>query len=375
MYSRRIPELDGLRGVAIALVLYYHYFQARLTAPHGTVSYFLFAIGRLSWSGVDLFFVLSGFLIGGILIDNQGSPHYFSTFYIRRACRIFPIYLIDCLLFLLGSELLSGRRASPFWPYWYPTLPRFSYLVYVQNLYMAHRGTWGGTGMAPTWSLAVEEQFYLVVPTLLLVFRRHIEYVLGAIILSVPILRVALYFRLPHGGFADYVLMPCRADALLLGVLCAVLVRRPWFWSLLAERRRAFCWAAAVLGLGLSWLGLENSLPEFSLKMASVGYTWLALFYSTILLLSISNQDALLAKGLRRKTLGWLGSISYGVYLFHFWILAGSVALLRGNTYAIHDFRDLAAVVFALSLTLAVCTLSWRFFEKPLVRLGHRASY
>ena len=99
--DKRIPELDGLRGIAIALILILHYFVVNIKADLGsTLAYFL-ACFRLTWSGVDLFFVLSGFLIGGILLDNRESTNYFRVFYVRRTCRIFPLYYVNLLLFFL----------------------------------------------------------------------------------------------------------------------------------------------------------------------------------------------------------------------------------------------------------------------------------
>ena len=125
----------------------------------------LLAAGLLTWSGVDLFFVLSGFLIGGILLDARESPRYFQTFYIRRAYRIFPLYGVMTFLFLmrhLPFRLLPGHfgDVSPL------TIPWWSYVTLTQNFWMAQQGWYGAVAMAVTWSLAVEEQFYLTIPLL-----------------------------------------------------------------------------------------------------------------------------------------------------------------------------------------------------------------
>jgi peptidoglycan/LPS O-acetylase OafA/YrhL len=157
----RIPVLDGLRGIAILLVLLYHgLFTIRFeSVPLVRLS----AIGKLSESGVDLFFVLSGFLIGGILLDVKDSPHYFKTFYVRRAYRILPLYMAVlgiCLLRLISFHLFPdwfGSRQPK-------NIPFLSYVFFFQNFWMAFLGSFGLAFLSPTWSLAVGEQFYLTVP-------------------------------------------------------------------------------------------------------------------------------------------------------------------------------------------------------------------
>ena len=216
----RIPALDGLRGIAILLVLLFHGLYNN-HVDSKLVSIFL-SLGRLSWSGVDLFLVLSGFLIGGILLDAKDSPRYFTTFYLRRAYRILPIYGvvvgIYSLRYLPVSVLHSwaGSAAIPFGAY--PT--------FTQNFWMASRGTFGPVSMAVTWSLAVEEQFYLTAPLIVRrLSRKRLVYMLAAIVFLAPILRVLLVFTFHQDCLAAYVLMPCRADALCLGMLSAILVR------------------------------------------------------------------------------------------------------------------------------------------------------
>jgi peptidoglycan/LPS O-acetylase OafA/YrhL len=150
----RIPELDGVRGLAILLVLVFHW-AAFQPAPH-SFAYYLMVPRNLMWSGVDLFFVLSGFLIGGGLIDNRASPNYFSTFYRRRIYRIFPFYYLMVGLFLIGSFVLPAAFLFT------GAIPRWPFLLFVQNIGFAIplAAPWLGV----TWSLAVEEQFYLLFP-------------------------------------------------------------------------------------------------------------------------------------------------------------------------------------------------------------------
>jgi peptidoglycan/LPS O-acetylase OafA/YrhL len=158
----RIPGLDGVRGFAIILVLLWHYVAMPLTHQPGGGLNFVRQILGVCWSGVDLFFVLSGFLLGGILIENRNSPNYFRTFYLRRASRIFPLYYawlfaVVCAGYFLGSGKLFPVFAGfgSFWPFF----------TYTQNItQVLVPNTEGGAVLGVTWSLAVEEQFYLILP-------------------------------------------------------------------------------------------------------------------------------------------------------------------------------------------------------------------
>jgi peptidoglycan/LPS O-acetylase OafA/YrhL len=195
-WSRRIPALDGLRGIAILLVLLMHsIFQMQTNSVFVSR---LLALGKLSWSGVDLFFVLSGFLIGGILLDARESPRYFQTFYIRRAYRILPLYAVITTIFLfhhLPFHFLPGRLGA-FSPL---TIPWFSYLTFTQNFWMGPLGC-GLPAMAVTWSLAVEEQFYLTVPWVIRKVRGNLlVFVMIAVVAGAPLLRVWLRHRLSYG--------------------------------------------------------------------------------------------------------------------------------------------------------------------------------
>ena len=155
----RVPELDGLRGFAILLVISIHYFyNPGPNLPRGL--HYLQSFFALGWTGVDLFFVLSGFLIGGILLDVRASPDYFKTFYIRRFFRIVPLYYLwlFCLIALvfLGHSFFPSQTQSTQpaidWQIW-------AHFLFLQNLWSNHYSTLAGWWLAVTWSLAIEEQF------------------------------------------------------------------------------------------------------------------------------------------------------------------------------------------------------------------------
>ncbi len=215
--SGRIPELDGIRGLAIGMVLLWHYFVYPATAalataaPTTALSYAL-VFGRLTWTGVDLFFVLSGFLIGGILLDARKAANYFQVFYTRRFFRIVPIYAALLLVFPSLITVMEWSHPGNFNWLTADALPWYSYWTFTQNFWMAAAATLGANALGITWSLAIEEQFYLTLPLLvrLLAGRRLLVCVLTGIFLA-PLARITILHFWPYNWVAAFALMPCRA--------------------------------------------------------------------------------------------------------------------------------------------------------------------
>jgi peptidoglycan/LPS O-acetylase OafA/YrhL len=357
--STRIPALDGLRGIAISLVLLWHaVFQLQ---PTSRFLAHLLVVGRLTWSGVDLFFVLSGFLIGGILLDAQHSPRYFKTFYLRRAFRILPLYAVALLLF---SIRFLPFRAHPF----LSPIPLASYFTFTQNIWMAAQGIFGAVSMSATWSLAVEEQFYLTAPFIVRgVTRSGLTGILVSAVFAAPLLRMALHLLLPHGNFAAAVLMPTRADALSLGFLCALLARNSRSWTFLLARPKAINWITAAFFLGFAALsGWGYRSPTL---MAILGYSWVALFYTGCLLIAITGSCKPLVRLLCNRYLRQLGLVAYCTYLFHQSVIEG----IRNIMLFPHG--QILGGLVGIVITIAVARLSWTFFEKPLLRRGHAYQY
>lgn len=365
--STRIPALDGLRGVAILLVLLCHaVFEYH---PRSVFFSDLIVVGRLAWSGVDLFFVLSGFLIGGILLDVKDSPRYFKTFYARRAYRILPLYAIVVALFSLRF-LTSRGSAGPLGNFSVSPIPWASYVTFTQNIWMGLLGTFGAGTMAATWSLAVEEQFYLTVPFVIRkVQRSHLTVVLLSIIVGAPVLRTALHLFFVNGNFACYVLMPCRADALSLGVLCALLVRTTGSWKYLLAHRRALCWVTGLMSLGFIPLTIWGD--GMSTPMVTIGYSWLALFYTGCLLIAVTRADATVLRILSNQHLMQLGGLAYCTYLLHLSFMEGSRRFLGLRFPLSSTTTQFVGALIGVALTLVVAKLSWAFFEKPLLCRGH----
>jgi peptidoglycan/LPS O-acetylase OafA/YrhL len=375
--TARIPALDGLRGIAILLVLLWHGVFAQYS-PSPLLTKLLSA-GKLSWSGVDLFFVLSGFLIGGILLDAREAHFYFRAFYLRRVCRILPLYLLVVSLYLLCYLSIPGFSAWLGFDVLH--IPAWTFFLFVQNFWMVPLGQFGAGPLGITWSLAIEEQFYLTVPWIIRKLSGgHLIALLLSVVIAAPVLRTLLFFTLQHGGFADYVLMPCRADALCMGVLCSVLLREPHAWTWI-QRKFAFVGTLGVmLLLALVWLSVRNT-DVFSAPMVTVGYSLLALFYSCGLLAALAKKPRLFERFLTIQPLRQLGKIAYCVYLIHY-------PMLRlGNKAVAASLRDLAVIHHAggisvllgdalgFAATLFLACLSWRFLEQPALRRGHRYRY
>lgn len=379
--TQRIPELDGLRGLAILLVIICHYIADASHPPLGFVADHLITILALGWSGVDLFFVLSGFLIGGILLRSRNSPEYFRTFYLRRVHRILPVYYSWILLYLVfvGISVYALLKPVIMTP---PGIAIASqdlavvpkYLLFLQNiLYSPRPFEW--QWFTVTWSLAVEEQFYLLAPPIIRwVSQRILLVILCSTLIAAPVLRYVSFVYFPQlDHFAQFA-MPCRADALALGILAAISWRSKAVQSYL-HRNPGFLQRTSVY-LGVCIVGLLWWLVRpLNVVTITAGYSFLALFYVSLLLLVISQTNSFVARCMRISLLRRLGGISYCVYIIHLTINT------LGHRFLMHQEPDLShwqgilitCSAFVLSLTIA--SLSWRFFEKPLIRRGHRFAY
>jgi peptidoglycan/LPS O-acetylase OafA/YrhL len=372
--STRIPELDGLRGLAISLVILSHYIGSAEHAPLGYWTHRVLSALSVGWSGVDLFFILSGFLIGGILLDARDGPRYFRPFYMRRVFRILPVYYLWTLLY---AALVLGALWHP--PGNFPAAPRELLQVPIHLLFLQNMQF----GMAPfpwlwfavTWSLAVEEQFYLVAPPLIrFLSPRNLLIVLAMTICLAPLLRFMVYqYWLPRTIGAVF-FMPCRADALASGMLLALAWRKDWFRALLVKYRRQLQHALLFLFLGVGALLWWLAHP-LNIVTATVGFSWMAMFYGCLLVVVLSHTQGWLAGIMRWSVLRFLGMVSYCIYMIHFAFNFLAHKLLLHAPPQVYNARGVGVSLLALGLTLAVAAFSWRYFEQPLIRRGHSYAY
>lgn len=365
----RIPELDGIRGLAILLVLLYHYFLLGFHPAIHTWQWYAQAPLRLAWSGVDLFFVLSGFLIGGILCDAKNSDSYYKTFYARRIHRIFPLYFLWVAIFLVGLFLTGPESPSPLRSLFNRDLPLWPYFVFLQNFFMSAHRDFGAQWLRITWSLAVEEQFYLVLPWIVRTFTtRGLAIVTAASVLCAPIFRYVLWLS-GNDYFGPYTLLLSRADGLGMGVLIAIACRNERTWTWLAERRKYLYPALLVFGCGTALLYLRHYLEDRPFYV--FGLSWVAAFYATLLTLTVVNPGRIETSIFRHVLLGKLGTIAYAVYIFH----EGTNRLLHfavfGTEPNIKDWQSLAITLLSVVIVMVLAAVSWRFMEKPLIRSAH----
>ncbi|MGA7914171.1 MAG: acyltransferase [Candidatus Acidiferrales bacterium] len=373
--EKRWPELDGLRGTAILLVFLLHYVTDSRThqATFGLLYRFA-AIFRLGWSGVDLFFVLSGFLIGGILIDARASSNYFRTFYIRRVHRILPVYYLWITLYaILGYAIMksgSPKYAAALGGALHPVV----YLLFLQNILSAPYSLYGHYMLSPDWSLAVEEQFYLVAPFLIRwLSLKRLTAVLVACVIGAPVLRYFIFPLSPGGPDRVYSLMPCRADALAMGMLAAIAWRstaRDW----LRQRAVPLKIASGFLFLGACAMTKWMPGPKTPVE-AALQYSWLASLYTSILLLALLDTRGLVARVARWSFLRECGRISYCFYLIHLGILGACHWIFFGALPRINDWQGLGVTVLAALLAWTIAQLSWKYLEKPLIDRGHAKTY
>jgi peptidoglycan/LPS O-acetylase OafA/YrhL len=323
----RNPGLDALRGLACLLVVGFHYFSVG-TFAGGRVLMYLFAPG---WSGVDLFFVLSGYLVGGQLLDARATPGNVETFYIRRVARTWPLYFL-----LLLTVAATGNGVIPWQAF-----------VFLQNVLWSTTDPVGASWIQPTWSLAIEEQFYLLLPAaVLLLRRRQLAFLLTIVLLAALLLRAFLV-----NSTASYYLLPCRADELALGIGVAMAMRdqkaRAWLASHLDT--------VSVLTLGLGAVGFGAIMAGRPDPVMLIGIP--GLVYAGLLVLVV------LGPARSVPGIGRVGAWSYPLYLFHGPIGSSVVAALG---------HSLAAGLIALLLAVGVSAALHLTIERPIHRWARR---
>jgi peptidoglycan/LPS O-acetylase OafA/YrhL len=364
----RIPALDGLRGIASLMVLLFH-FGPHLVRDDNSRFLFLNSVPLLWFQGVDLFFVLSGFLISGILADARESPRYFRTFYARRVFRIFPLYY----LVLLGYGLaIALSRANTSTRLFENPLPFWTYVLYLQNFAMAMGNTFGAIWMAGSWSLAVEEQFYLTLPAIVrrVNDRALLRYAMFALV-SAPVLRALIQkFRLMP-GLANELLLPTRVDSLAVGVIVMLLLRHRQ--QLAMANRKWIAWGTAALFLFWS---IYQYLPNpQAVRLDFIRFTMNGLVFGAILLSLLLFPKSVPGRLLSTRLMRNIGNMAYSTYLLHPILLCVVFRALRSKDPSLTVLPDLLPVAVAGVLTLVLSWLSWSQFESRLLRVGHRFRY
>lgn len=411
-WRAHILALDGVRGVAILLVLYAH-FTSREPAgvALGALYRFYFRSAQLGWWGVDLFFVLSGFLITGILYDAKGKQQYFRNFYMRRVLRIFPLYYGVMILTFVFIPLIKAPHSlgdatgthSSLWLWFYAA--NIGMCVY--NALLNYSQVFEFNHF---WSLAVEEHFYFVWPFLVYAFgRKSLLKICGGIIVGALALRW-LMLELDVHWMKRFFLTPCRMDALAMGALLALLVRGDWEQTQLVKWAR---WIALAGGLILVGVIVSNAYPE----MLWGGKSWNAYFlqpdripgtdvmswflhvgllsvlasvFGAMLLLAVfAKPGGVAATFWNSAFLRFFGKYSYGIYVFHLllshytgvWASHLLVRFLRlqqhlpavlTNRWSSPLFQSLLYFAIITTISVAIAWLSWHLYEKHFLKLKDR---
>ncbi len=366
--ARHVTALDGIRGIAVLLVMLLHYEVRRFNlgfpgarAVHAGISF--------GWAGVDLFFVLSGFLITGILLDAKERPFYFRNFYIRRTLRIFPVYYAFLLVIFVVLPLLHAAPATP-------ASIQLWYWTYTTDFLVAIKGWAGTTLFAPHfWSLAIEEQFYLVWPLAILMLSRRQSQVLCAA-LVVSALGLRCWIGGAHGLLvASWVLPFTRMDTLAIGAFLALMVRWPSDFRSVVARFRPLGLILAVLLIGMiGWRGG----PQGDRLVGTVGLSLVAVVFGWFVVEAyVAAPEARLARLLSNRPLVWLGRRSYAMYVVHHPIMTAltMVGFEVGPVRSVVGFSTGAHAVYVavnVGLTALVAQCSWWLIEHPCAVLKER---
>jgi peptidoglycan/LPS O-acetylase OafA/YrhL len=359
-----LPSLDGLRALGVSMVLSFHvgeWFEDPAGSP---VVRFLWRATSIGAIGVDLFFVLSGFLITGILLASRGKQGYFRSFYARRTLRIFPLYytylaLLALVLALTPAGHASLRSLGRAWP-WYVL-----YLTNVKIVFFFDRDI---GSVQHLWSLAIEEHFYLLWPAVVAVLPRRALAVFVCV--AIAMICCGRYLWLANGAdyLSIYMSSWTRADALLVGAGLAIARTHARSWRSMVKV------APAVLGVSLGGLfcvyGLPGSRqPADGLYAKTIGFTVLAVFFAALLVRCIARDERGTTPAvLRNRVVQRVGRLSYGIYVFHFFLvlaLSPKLQMLLGRGLA--AFAAQLMVIGLVSYGLA--ELSFRLVEGPALRL------
>jgi peptidoglycan/LPS O-acetylase OafA/YrhL len=363
-FRGHIAELDSIRAFGILLVLVNHLWPQKVFP-------FFFHLGQLGWIAMDAFFVMSGFLITGILVDTKSRPDYFRSYYLRRSLRIFPLYYAVLVVGVVMMKMAQGgAEYASFVHDWGSPLWFFVYLGDVRTAYMA---MWPPFfAFVVLWSMQIEEQFYLLFP--LAVRYLHVEQLerlLWCLVFLSPAFRIAFYLHNPNNLVIQNVLLPCRMEGLSLGGLMAIRFRcGPWEISKLrVALLTAVLLLAACLGSILSRPPKPN-LAYLSTFNRLAGYSLSSWGCACLVLLLVLFRGSRYTRLLRTSRVAYVATISYGIYLLHPLVMR----LVRPwEVKRVFLHPETVPRFFVVSmLTIIAATLSWFCFEGPMAKLKDR---
>ena len=359
--ARHCLALDGLRGIAILAVFFYHFGGGqRSSNPLIRIWSILADTG---WMGVDLFFVLSGFLITGILFDTAAEKRKVRNFYARRSLRIFPLYYGVLFVFLILTPVLQLHWKAG----------HLLYFIYFSNMMPVFTPGLASPGhtmmVGHLWSLAIEEQFYLVWPFIVwwVKDRKKLLLVCFAIMLGAFLLR-AMLVSLGVGFGYIYPILPTRIDTLVCGGAAALLVRGPSPDRLPLKIVLLFSGAGVLAVLAIMRLSTFGNQA-----LATVGYTVFAIFFAGLVVCAQQNRGWIALIG-RWPVLRFFGRYSYGLYMYHGLLFVAFVSFAHPIQRFVHSelLGGALLVGSALGVTIGIAMLSYHCFEAPILKLKKR---
>ncbi len=356
---RHIPQLDGVRGLAILIVTLYRF--AKEMPVDSWLGLSLHRMFTLGDRGVDLFFVLSGFLITGILVDAKGSKHYFINFLARRSLRILPLYFFSLFLFVVLANSLPAYRGL----FALADTNQFFLWTYLTNIKMSLDGEWCFGYLDHFWSLAVEEHFYLVWPlAVFLCARKPALRLACGIALVCSGSRIA-FACVSSNGLAPDVLTVFRCDALLIGAMLALQIRSPEG----LEPLKSWSYVVFVPCLAIGLLGVILDKRLFTLAHT----LWPLVWACVLVWLLAGHANRPLARFFNVAPLRKLGKYSYAMYVFQSPLIPilGSVLSVSAlsNMLGSPIVATLLYMCFMLAMTYAAALLSWFLLEKHCLKL------
>jgi peptidoglycan/LPS O-acetylase OafA/YrhL len=361
-----VPALDGIRGYGFLGIFLAHYLSPAIQRYRSNpLVNGLFYIEQIAWMAVPAFFVLSGYLVGSILFDTRDREGFFRVFYGRRILRILPVYYMTLLVIAVMGLAQGVHLNHVFW----------AHFIYIQNLLPGY----GSNGRAPStqiihlWSLAIEEQFYLAWPIVVWFAKDRIKLLKIIAVLCGFCFTIRLISPLIHlSPSRVYFATPTRVDAILLGVGLALVADHKVF-----KRLQPLAKYAVVVGTALWMISFSthpddpNNYYRVAVEIPLANFTVLALVAAAI------DEKSRLARACTVRWACWLGTMTYGLYVYHFtyhkWFSDTFRPIL--SHYMPDPWAYVATAAIAFALTIGLAVLSYRFVEQPALSLKKYLKY
>jgi peptidoglycan/LPS O-acetylase OafA/YrhL len=369
-----IVELDGLRGFAVLIVMFYHFMHVPMNSVNSFDRSFenFFLCG---WIGVDLFFVLSGFLITRILINTKFDKNYFKSFYYKRTLRIFPLYylyLILCFFLII--------------PYTFPRVTEFEqqkiivaqqsqvwFFLYLSNIKQAMLGFFLGSGLGHLWTLAIEEQFYIFWPMVVKVFSlKNLKRIAWVTLFVCLGLRFVLYFT-GYTPVTVYSFTLTRIDTLVMGGLVAFLYDEGKITNFNLVNRLLAVFAILTVSMLYAFGPRATGHPV----IFTIGFSLIALSFTFLLTSLLTQENTLLRRIFSLRILVFLGKYSYAIYMFHP-MVRQVVLKVIGDPVVWHGTQIPWEIMFTIVcsiISVVVALISWNLFEKWFLKLKSKPSF